>query len=133
MPIALAHTDVVEEYHASIPRDRIDQCRVPVIHRPAEAVQKYDRNAVRAFVSHAAIGNPMPVGHCEPRFSGLGLAVAAHPETREATGRGYKIEVPLSERLGKLQATAKRHDGLESTRCEAHGRTLSRRGPTSRA
>src|SRR3546814_7083085 len=105
LPIALAHTDVVEEYHASITRDRIDQCRVPVIHRPAEAVQKYDRNAVRAFVSHAAIGNPMPVGHCEPRFSGLGLDVAAHPETREATGRGSTLEVSLDRKSTRLNSS----------------------------
>src|SRR3546814_19831768 len=68
----------------------------------------------------------MPVGHCEPRFSGLGLAVAAHPETREATGRGYKIEVSLSDRLDKLQATAKRIDGFEIQRRAATGRPLCR-------
>src|SRR3546814_15680502 len=68
----------------------------------------------------------MPVGHCEPRFSGLGLAVAAHPETREATGRGYTIEVSLSDRLDKLQATDKRIDGFEIQRTAATGRPLCR-------
>src|SRR3546814_11463835 len=68
----------------------------------------------------------MPVGHCEPRFSGLGLAVAAHPETREPTGRGYKIEVSLSDRLDKLQATDKRIDGFEIKRHAATGRGTCR-------
>src|SRR3546814_11337508 len=64
----------------------------------------------------------MPVGHCEPRFSGLGLAVAAHPETREATGRGDKNEVSLSDRLDQLQATAKRTHGFEIPRRAASAR-----------